>query len=375
MRIARIVDIVFGDPVFQSRGEYSGIIKNQDNPLHIVMNLNFEPRILAFCCNWCAYAGADLAGVSRLQMPPNFRVIRVMCSGRVDPLFILKALETGADGVLVMGCHPGDCHYIAGNLKAERRMKFLKDILAQMGLAERIHLEWVGASEGEKFQNVIKEFTTKIREAGPSPLKPRFHFRRAVKDNQKRDQLRELLLSIANQVGYTPTEVIKLPEEDVMEGFGFPVVDAKKCMGCGACSLHCPERVLQMIDSDGVRSLIHYEYNCRTCRRCEEICPNDAIEIKSGFDIASFLSGEATKDVDLDLVKCRICGNFFSTSAQLDDIRTRISAGDVERGNGGLEFPGELLEVCPECRRKLEARRIKQYSIKEVMEVTEIPQA
>jgi F420-non-reducing hydrogenase iron-sulfur subunit len=133
---------------------------------------DFEPKIIAFCCNWCSYAGADLAGVSRLQMPTNFLVIRAMCSARVDPEFVLRAFAKGADGVLVLGCHPADCHYIGGNYRARRRIALLKMLLEQYGLnPERLHLEWVSASEGVKFQSTIKEFTEKIREMGPSPLK------------------------------------------------------------------------------------------------------------------------------------------------------------------------------------------------------------
>jgi len=132
----------------------------------------FEPKIIAFCCNWCSYAGADLAGVSRLQMPTNFLVLRAMCSARVDPEHVLRAFAKGADGVLVLGCHPADCHYIGGNYRTRRRIALLKMLLEQYGLdPDRLHLEWVSASEGVKFQSTIKEFTEKIREMGPNPLK------------------------------------------------------------------------------------------------------------------------------------------------------------------------------------------------------------
>ena len=132
----------------------------------------FEPKIIAFCCNWCSYAGADLAGVSRLQMPTNFLVIRAMCSARVDPEHVLRAFSKGADGVLVLGCHPADCHYIGGNYRTRRRIALLKMLLEQYGLdPERLHLEWVSASEGTRFQATIKEFTEKMRQLGPSPLR------------------------------------------------------------------------------------------------------------------------------------------------------------------------------------------------------------
>lgn len=132
----------------------------------------FEPRILAFLCNWCTYAGADLAGVSRLQMPPNIRNIRVMCSGRVKPLFLVKAWLGGADGVIIGGCHPGDCHYATGNYKARRRFALTKQVFESMGLdSGRLRLSWISASEGPRFQQVMTEFTNRQKEAGPNPTK------------------------------------------------------------------------------------------------------------------------------------------------------------------------------------------------------------
>ena len=133
----------------------------------------FEPKIVGFLCNWCAYAGADLAGVSRMQYPPNVRIIRVMCSGRIDPTFVLEAFKDGADGVLVAGCHlPSDCHYLLGNFKAQRRIFLLKKVLEQFGLEpERLRLEWVSASEGDRFATVMREIVTEVKKLGPSPLK------------------------------------------------------------------------------------------------------------------------------------------------------------------------------------------------------------
>ena len=129
---------------------------------------NFEPRIIAFLCNWCSYAGADLAGISRIQYPPNVRVIRVMCSGRIDPTFVIKALNDGADGVLIGGCHPGDCHYLEGNYKAMRRYQLLQKLLDQFGVEkERVRLEWISAGEGERFAQVVREVTETVRKLGP----------------------------------------------------------------------------------------------------------------------------------------------------------------------------------------------------------------
>ena len=134
----------------------------------------FEPRIIGFFCNWCAYAGADLAGISRLQYPPSIRVIRLMCSGRVDEEMILEAFARGADGVLVCGCHPGECHYMKGNLTARRRVTGLKYLLEIIGVGrDRLRLEWVGASEGPKAAHTIKGFTETIKGLGPSPFNGR----------------------------------------------------------------------------------------------------------------------------------------------------------------------------------------------------------
>jgi F420-non-reducing hydrogenase iron-sulfur subunit len=128
----------------------------------------FEPKIVVFLCNWCSYAGADLAGTSRIQYAPNVRVIRVMCSGRVEPYFILKALQKGADGVLLLGCHPGECHYLEGNYKTAGRMVLLKKMLGQFGIEEgRVRLDWVSASEGVRFASIVNEMTGAIRAFGP----------------------------------------------------------------------------------------------------------------------------------------------------------------------------------------------------------------
>ncbi len=134
--------------------------------------MSFEPRIIGFLCNWCSYTGADLAGTSRMKYPPNVLTIRVMCSGRVDPGFILDAFRNGADGVLVCGCHIGDCHYVNGNHKCIRRIPLTKKILQGMGIPpERLRLEWVSASEGARFQEVVTDFTEQIRTMGPMQLK------------------------------------------------------------------------------------------------------------------------------------------------------------------------------------------------------------
>ena len=133
--------------------------------------MSFNPKILGFLCNWCSYAGADLAGVSRIQYSPNIRIVRVMCSGRVDPIFIAEALSRNIDGVLVLGCHPGDCHYISGNYEAEIKMQMLTKLLRKIGFSERLRLDWVSAAEGNRFAQLVNEFNEHIKNLGPNPTK------------------------------------------------------------------------------------------------------------------------------------------------------------------------------------------------------------
>jgi len=137
----------------------------------------FEPKIIGFLCNWCSYAGADLAGTSRINYPPNLRVIRVMCSGRVNPMHVVAALQNGADGVLIGGCHPGECHYEQGNYLARRRITVLRKLLEYIGIdPRRVKMTWVSAAEGKKFADVVKKVTEDVREIGPMQ-----HFRRRNK--------------------------------------------------------------------------------------------------------------------------------------------------------------------------------------------------
>jgi F420-non-reducing hydrogenase iron-sulfur subunit len=135
----------------------------------------WQPRIVAFFCNWCTYTAADLAGVSRLKYAANIRVIRLMCSGRVDPQFILEALARGADGVLIGGCHPGDCHYVEGNFKMLRRFRMLKRMLKDLGIEEqRVRLEWISAAEGEKVKRVVNEMVGQVQKLGPLGIPRKF---------------------------------------------------------------------------------------------------------------------------------------------------------------------------------------------------------
>ena len=145
----------------------------------------FEPKILAFLCNWCSYTGADLAGTARIKYAPNVRVVRVMCSGRVDPTFVIKAFADGADGVLVAGCHPGDCHYIDDNHKTLRRMALLKKLLAEYGIEPgRFRLEWVSAAEGDRWAEVVNSITDEVRKLGPVHFKNSSRFTASVRSQE-----------------------------------------------------------------------------------------------------------------------------------------------------------------------------------------------
>jgi F420-non-reducing hydrogenase iron-sulfur subunit len=161
--------------------------------------MDFEPKILGFLCNWCSYAGADLAGVSRMQYPPNIRVIRVMCSGRVDPQFIFEALRVGADGVIVLGCHLGDCHYLEGNYEAEKKFDMVERFLKLINFEDRVRLDWVSASEGARYAQVISEFTDHIKKLGPSPIggdnpdKDLLNKLKAIEDAAAGDRMRALV--------------------------------------------------------------------------------------------------------------------------------------------------------------------------------------
>lgn len=138
-------------------------------PSSAARRTEWEPKIVAFLCTWCSYAGADLAGVSRIQYPPNVRIIRVPCSGRINPVFLLRAFQNGADGVLVSGCHPGDCHYMSGNLIARRRFALTRELLQFVGMEpERVQFTWVSASEGGRFAGIVQKVVEQVRALGPS---------------------------------------------------------------------------------------------------------------------------------------------------------------------------------------------------------------
>jgi F420-non-reducing hydrogenase iron-sulfur subunit len=307
------------------------------------MSEAFEPKVLVFSCNWCSYTAADLAGTSRLQIHPDVTVIRVMCSGRVEPVLILSALTAGFDGVMVTGCHPGDCHYLTGNARARERMDFLEALLAHFGLDNRVEMNYVSASEGILFAQVTADYQRRIAALGPSPLRgldlP------ALAD--KRGRFHQLLTGIRDRLDLSFDEELKLAIDQVIAGFGHPVYDLDKCIGCGACAQMCPSSNIEMVDADGQRRISFFHTTCTTCRTCEEICPVEAIEVVREFDIHSFLSRERFAASELPLQTCRGCGESYSTEKQLAHL-----LGSEELSDKELEH----LDLCPRCRRTEAAR-------------------
>jgi coenzyme F420-reducing hydrogenase delta subunit/formate hydrogenlyase subunit 6/NADH:ubiquinone oxidoreductase subunit I len=287
-----------------------------------------------------------------------------MCTGRVDPLFILKAFEQGADGVILAGCHRGDCHYKEGNLKAEKRVHFLKGILKPIGFENRLEMHFISASEGIRFQEIFTQFTEKIKSLGPNPLKiDKPQEVKPYRDVQKRNQLHRLVISIANAMNFEPTEEIILSEDDVMEGYGSLQFDPEKCVGCGACYRNCPEDVIELKDVTDTRFINHFYFNCRTCNKCEEICPKDAVEVRPEFNLRLFLKEEPVKDITFELQQCSNCGTFFATELQLNDLQNEIFEGNKEKGLPGVEYPNEIFGLCPECKREIAASKMKSIYV------------
>jgi coenzyme F420-reducing hydrogenase delta subunit/formate hydrogenlyase subunit 6/NADH:ubiquinone oxidoreductase subunit I len=301
----------------------------------------YSPRIVVIACNWCSYAGADLAGTSRMKMPPNFRVVRVMCSGRVDVLMPLVALIRGADGVLISGCHPGDCHYISGNEHAWRRMQFLRALLAHFDFGDRVKMVHVSAGEGVRFQQIITEFTTQITALGPSPLRdkrPQLN----LHSEDKRQVLIDILKYILKTTERTLGDHAEVLCEEIAEGFGEPVYDVEKCIGCGACAVNCPLDNIELRDQGAGRSINYFHSRCVGCGNCEDACPEEAIKINKHLDLVTFTRETAFQPVQLELKKCRQCNTPFVPAKQIQSALKK----------GGTLIADLDLELCPECRRK-----------------------
>ncbi len=229
------------------------------------MSKDWEPSVLGICCNWCAYAGADMAGVSRMQYPPNVEIIRVMCSGRIDPAFILRAFRLGADGVLVAGCHEADCHYVNGNQSARRRVEALAGVLDLLGLgSDRLRLRWISANEGALFAEGITDFVDTLKKLGPSPAEGK----------------------LGSDPNFPPPDFSALVAE----------TGVLNCLECGKCTASCPvarrdetfsprrtiEKALEDLAEDIETDRLLW--SCLTCRTCEQRCP-------SGVSYSEFVRG------------------------------------------------------------------------------------
>lgn len=247
----------------------------------------FEPRILMFCCNWCSYAGADLAGVSRIQYPPNIRIIRVMCSGRVEIAFILRAFLSGADGVLVTGCHIGDCHYISGNKVAEKRMETVRELLNKLGIENnRFALEWISASEGQKFADTVKEFVANVKSLGP--------LHTATADREDIHSLHHI--HSPHQKSHTTGKGLESRAPPGRESHETCTSDLKEivrknqayhCLSCGKCSGICPvtrsnpKYLPRVVVESAVLHGIDRIKNdpnlwlCLSCGKCSQVCPSN----------------------------------------------------------------------------------------------------
>ncbi len=325
---------------------------------------SFEPRILAFCCNWCSYAGADLAGTSRMQMPPNLRVIRVNCTGRIDPLFILQALEAGADGVLVSGCHEGDCHYVTGNIFSKKRFMFFKTILAEFGLGDRVDFVHVSAAEGAKWASINTEFVERIKKLGPTPVKN-------VKDltdisidddHTRKGRIHEILVSLSNKMGYEPKKPLHFDPEEVVEGYGFPKRDPDKCIGCYACYNVCPEDAIKIEDIQNKRRYGTLHAQCLVCKECEKVCPQEAIVIAPGFELLSFLLNEPLWEFDIPMQKCSECGEYFNPKPFCDNLEKKISEMKAEKTLEELNLPFKPYTTCSTCKRKKLAQVVAEVA-------------
>ncbi|MHA2271644.1 MAG: hydrogenase iron-sulfur subunit [Candidatus Hodarchaeales archaeon] len=320
----------------------------------------FQPKILALICKWCTSAGADLAGVSRQVYPSNILPITVNCTGRIDPLFIIRGLENGADGILVSGCHEGDCHYVDGNIKALKRFNFFKRILDEMGIGNRIIFEHISASEGVKWARVTKEFTETIRKLGPTPVKAGKKLTELYIDEtyRKKHGIHDILVSIAKKLKYEPKEPIFFDADEIMEGYGFPKRDPEKCIGCYACYSICPEQVISVEDVEEKRKYGTLHASCVVCKECQKTCPQEAIEVLPGFEILSYLKKEPLWDIDIDLHECSICKELFSPVPFVNELRSRISAKNAQEALNSLQIPFDPFTTCPSCKREIFAKTI-----------------
>jgi F420-non-reducing hydrogenase iron-sulfur subunit len=298
------------------------------------------PHVVVFACNWCAYTAADLAGTTRLDIPSGFTVIRVMCTGRVDPVHVMRALVLGADAVVVAGCHRGDCHYTTGNLHAEKRVDFLAEVLAALGLAGRLEMHHISAAEGQRFQSVMTAVQERVAGLGPSPLGAAA----TLLPGGKRETFRQLLATIVTELDIDLSGIAAIEDLPGL-GFGEPVFSSQRCTGCQACYQSCPAGNIATSSDAATMTISHYHSRCVACSTCAEVCPEHAIEVMERFDLPSFLADQPSVAVELELVLCPSCGGPNGAKRQAE----------------ALASPRSPAPTCPSCRRSAHARTMHRY--------------
>lgn len=263
--------------------------------------------VIGFCCNECAYAAADLAGSTHRRNPTNVLVVRIPCSGAFDPSWLIYALARGADAAFVAGCRKGECHYVDGNLKAESRVAFVKELLRAVGVEpERVEMFFMASSEPHKFVAAAEEMARRVEELGPLP--------RAVRLGRvrigKKGNLVEALRAIAREI-----RDLALPE---VPGFKVPVY-GESCAGCGACVEACEQGALRMIDSDGFRRILLNSAKCSACGDCVKACEESGeSSLRLGSVRVSQLLEEWSEAIRIPLESCEVCGRYFATARELE---------------------------------------------------------
>lgn len=265
-------------------------------------------------------------------------------------MFLLRALESGADGVLLGACHPGDCHYVDGNVKAKRRIDFFMKILDELGLASRVRFEYVSASEGQKFTRVTKEFTEQIRALGPTPIGKNLELTdiTTTEERRKKTVFFEMLTNITQAIGYEPKQPLLLLDESAMEGWGYPKRDPETCIGCYTCMNICPEGVIEVSDIENKRVFGALTHHCISCRKCEEACPEEALKVVDGFELMSFLTANPFADLEHDLLACEECGRFYAPVRHVEAMEAKVGKSTASKA---LDIPEKQLRICPECKR------------------------
>ena len=301
-----------------------------------------EPVVIGFCCNECAYAAADLAGSIRRSYPYNVRIIRVPCSGYVDPIYIVRAFQLGADGVFVGGCLEGTCHYIDGNIKARKRVEFLKRTLDAIGLGgDRLELFLVSAADADAFVDYVKGFTERVLKLVRNPLKGEAGL---YSIEVRRRVLSEILADIIGKLGL-PSKTLDRCLEDAPDSLGEIDINTEKCIGCEACINVCEYDSLKIKYVDGNARILYNSRECRLCGECIDACIKDAISYIDSLNLKSFIMGSDYEKVRLKLVKCILCGRYYIPEKQYVEI----------------EFPDiEVYRYCPECRKKILADRLSR---------------